>query len=313
MRDRKTFIGGTDAAAIIGVSPWRSPLDVWMEKVGMSEGTPDNWAMRAGRALEPVVRQYYRSQHPDRQVTEVTDTMIYTECETERRLGIDGEWAGATIDGAVFAPTGNRGLEIKTTSQRPDDWGDDIPMHYMAQVQWYAMVTGLKDWDVAVLFANRDYREFQVTRDDDLIAIMYDQCKKFWFDHVVAKVPPVEDASSDAKARYLKARYPQDGPALIKSVLADAAVENLRVARAALEAAKHGNEVAENDVKSIIGEAGGIDSEIGKVTWKKSRSSFTTDWESVARFDVEPPKEVVAKFTVEKPGSRRLVVPRNWK
>jgi putative phage-type endonuclease len=55
---RRTGIGGSDIAAILGLSPWRTPLDVYRDKVDGAE-QPETEAMRWGRLLEDVIAREY--------------------------------------------------------------------------------------------------------------------------------------------------------------------------------------------------------------------------------------------------------------
>jgi putative phage-type endonuclease len=184
--ERATGIGGTDISAIIGVNPWRSPVDVWAEKTGRGVPAPDNPAMRAGRLLEPVIAQMYSED------TGLTVTRGLPEIRKE------GVLIGH-LDGLVAAA--GRVWEAKT-ARTGDGWGapgtDDVPLHYAAQVQWYCGLSELPAADVAVLIGGSDFRIYHLRADAALFAEMRDAALRFWRDHVQADAPPAPRSVSDA-------------------------------------------------------------------------------------------------------------------
>lgn len=186
--ERKRGLGGTDISAILGVNPWRSPVDVFQEKTGRAAPIPDNPAMRAGRMLEPVIVQMYQ---------EDTGLQVTTNLPFIRRDGI----LIGHLDGLV--ESAGRVWEAKT-ARHSDGWGaagtDEIPLHYQAQVQWYCGLTELPAADVAVLIGGSDFRIYQVRADRVLFDELREAALRWWRDHIEADVPPPARSASDAAA-----------------------------------------------------------------------------------------------------------------
>lgn len=183
---RRAGIGGSDVAAVLGVSPWATPLDVYLSKVDPAPDA-DSPAKRRGRRLEPVVIEIY-AEETGRRVERVPEIVRGPE-----------PWMLASLDGISHAPA--RVLEIKTASPFVRGWGesggDGLPDHYAAQVLWYLAVTGLPAAEVAVLIGSDDFRVYPVARDEELIDHMVARVREFWHRHVLAGVPPPPVTAAD--------------------------------------------------------------------------------------------------------------------
>ena len=153
---RQTGIGGSDVAPILGLSPWRSPYQVWEDKTGRGEDQPESPALYWGRLLEDPIRQAYADRTG---LTVVKPDCMYSSAEHP--------FMHANLDGIA---SDGRIVEFKTSS-RDDAWGeegtDEIPEYYMTQVQHYLYVMGATRADVAVLFQGRDFRIYTVEADPD--------------------------------------------------------------------------------------------------------------------------------------------------
>jgi putative phage-type endonuclease len=184
--DRRRGIGGSDAPAILGVSKWRTPLDIYLEKRGEGEPQPESPAMRWGTALEPVVRQAYADLTGE--TVRVPGLLVHPE-----RL-----WMLAHVDGLTES---GRLVEIKT-ARMADGWGepgtDEIPDAYLIQVQHYLSVTAISVADVAVLIGGSDFRVYEVPADADLQGVIVAAEVDFW-DRVQTGRPPDPVSLADAK------------------------------------------------------------------------------------------------------------------
>ena len=124
-------IGGSDVAAIFGISPWKTPLDLWLEKSGklMPDESENMWQKEMGHLLEPVVAQMYAFRTGHRVIT---DTYLYQHALYP--------WALANIDYGMEDKDTKEvgGLECKsTTYYNADEWMDDkVPMHYEYQCRF---------------------------------------------------------------------------------------------------------------------------------------------------------------------------------
>lgn len=195
LMERTKGIGGSDAAAIAGLNPYRSAIDVWMEKTGKAEELPDNDAMRLGRDLEPYVVSRWE---------EITGK------KARRRNAIltceEHPFMMANIDRWVVGE--NAGLEIKTGSPyTSEQWADGkIPGHYEIQCHHYMAVTGAERWYLcALIFPRIECRIIE--RDEETIRALTDIEGRFWNNYVLPKEMPPPDGS-DAAGDALKEIYP---------------------------------------------------------------------------------------------------------
>lgn len=186
---RRRGVGGSDVAAILGVSKYDGPTKVYYDKLGLLPDV-DNAAMEWGRRLESAVRLKFADEHPEFHVTEGPGLVRHAE----------RPWQLATIDGlAAECPGGDplALLEVKTGRANTDEWGDEltdeVPLPYVCQVTWYLDVYGLRTGYLAVLLDGRDYREYVIEYDARLAAKLRAHCDQFWRGHVLAGAAPEPD------------------------------------------------------------------------------------------------------------------------
>lgn len=151
---RKSGIGGSEVAAICGLSKWESAYTLWLRKTGRAEDKDlsGNEAVEWGNRLEPVVIDKFEESHPELSVFRDVGTYAHKE----------RDWQRCNPDAIYKTPEGEYGiLEIKT-AQFEDDWTDGVPKYYFTQVQWYLQTLGLGEAVVAVLFHGNKYREFLI-------------------------------------------------------------------------------------------------------------------------------------------------------
>lgn len=186
---RQGGIGGSDAAAILGLSPWRTAIDVYLDKVGkpIERTSP---AMEWGQLLEPVIRNYYARREN-------------IEIETfENRIFIHPryDWMRASIDG--YIPVRRAVLEIKTGRSAEKDKWDPIPPYYYAQVQHYLEVLGLDEAHVVALIDGSEVLTRFVRRDQAFIDRLLEAEYRFWHEHVLRRMPPEAKSYDDVCALY---------------------------------------------------------------------------------------------------------------
>lgn len=193
LKERQKGIGGSDVAAILGMSPWRTPYQVWEEKTTPIDETAaedDRPALYWGRVLEAPIRQAYADK-TGRTVTKPAEAFVSSKYPF-MRANLDG----IADDGRV--------VEFKTSS-KSDGWGevgtDEIPDYYMTQVQHYLAVTGAKTADVAVLIGGNDFRIYTVEADEELQALLIERESEFWA-LVESRTPPDLTSTKDAARRY---------------------------------------------------------------------------------------------------------------
>jgi putative phage-type endonuclease len=188
LAQRRTGIGGSDVAAILGLSRWKSPLDVYLDKTGQAASTAETEPMRWGTLLEPVILAEFSRR---------TGVTVEKPRDIIRDPGFP--WMLASLDG--WAPELEAVVEVKT-ARTSDGWGDDgsgeIPAYYQTQVAHYMAVTGATIAFVPVLIGASEFRVYQVERDEVLIRDMVEAERVFWHDHVLAGVPPEPVNAADA-------------------------------------------------------------------------------------------------------------------
>lgn len=260
LEQRRGGIGGSDAPVIMGVNPWRSPMDLWLEKTGEFTEDIDNEAMYWGRTLEDIVAREFTKR---------------TGKKVRRRNAIlhhkEYPWMLANVDRLVVGE--RSGLECKTTSAFYTDDGT-CPAHYYAQVQHYMAVTGRELWYVAVLAGGQKFYLYEVPRSDIYIKELIKAEAEFW-ELVQTNAPPEMDGSK-ASSKVLNQLYPKakegeidlppDAFALVQQY--DEAAESEKMAKTKK------NEAA-NKLKAMLGDAERGSIYDRKVSWTNvSQSRF---------------------------------------
>ena len=198
---RKAGIGGSDASVVCGVSRYKSPVELWMEKTGQLPSQEAGEAAYWGNLLESLVREEF-TKRTGIQVTK--PTVIYQSQEHPFMLAnVDGLCDDNSHGPCIF--------EAKTASAyKAGEWEDSIPDEYMIQIQHYMAVTGYRGAYIAVLIGGNAFRWKFVERDEELIAMLISLEAGFW-EHVRKGTPPALDGS-DASARFLAERFPNSVP-----------------------------------------------------------------------------------------------------
>lgn len=185
---RRGSLGGSDAAAVLGVNPYASPYSVWAEKTGRLPDQPDNEAMRLGRDLEDYVAS--RWQEATGKKTRRVNAILYNRAIP---------FAHANLDRRVVGE--NAGLECKITSvlNLKEFQDGTYPDSYYAQCLHYMAVTGADRWYLAVLVMNKGLFCFTVERDEGELASLLRQEEAFW-QLVASDTPPQVDGTAATEA-----------------------------------------------------------------------------------------------------------------
>lgn len=194
---RRKGLGGSDSAAILGLDRYKSPFEVYADKVGLKSEDPDNEAMRQGRDLEDYVAKRFEEA---------------TGKKVRRRNAIlqhpEHPWMLANIDRWVVGE--NAGLECKTTSvlNKTKFSQGEFPPHNYVQCVHYMAVTGATRWYLAVLVLNQAFHVFTIERDENEIQALIQAEKTFWENHVLKKIPPAPDGT-ESTSEVIKAMFPE--------------------------------------------------------------------------------------------------------
>lgn len=192
---RRGSIGGSDAAAVVGLSTWKSAYTLWLEKTGqLVEGDKgDCDAVHFGNVLESVVAKEFCQREGKR----VKRCGLYRSREFPFLTG--------SFDRLLVGEAA--GLEIKTASSfRRKEWeAGEIPPPYLLQCQHYMLVSGLSKWYIAALIGGQSYYCWKVERNESDIAALLEAETAFW-DKVQRGIMPVIDGS-DSTTDSLRAIY----------------------------------------------------------------------------------------------------------
>lgn len=266
-------ITATDVAAICGLHPHKSAIDVWLEKTGQAPPSPDTERSKWGDILEPVVRRDYEERHDVR--VDIPGTL------TDR----ERVWMMATPDGLVHqrgAAEADRGLEIKTHTFRiahlyGDPGSDQIPLWELVQCMWGMAVTDLERWDL-VAFIDNQPTDYIVDRDDEAIGVLIEKAERFRVDCVQGGSPPAPDGS-ESYDRWLLRRWPSNPANLIDIGNDDetfSLVDRARELRASAADLEREHQEIRQKLMLKIGDAEGLTwkdakGRAQKVTWKRSK------------------------------------------
>lgn len=184
LEERKTGMGGSDIAAILGLSQFKTPFEIYQSKVGEVE-EKQNELFYWGNALEdPIAKRF----------EEETGYQVILHPETKRHPS--HHFAIANADGLIQKNGETIGiLEIKTSSAfKSKEWSlddaEEIPIEYFAQVQWYLEIFDLDMAYLAVLIGGNQYRHYPIKRDRELGESLIAKGKEFWENHVLKQIPP---------------------------------------------------------------------------------------------------------------------------
>ena len=284
---RALGIGGTDAAAILGLSPWKAPIDVYAGKVD-PDSIPelDKECLVWGNLLEPIVRERYAQKFGLEVVAPANLHAHFPRCrkwnDSDLLIG-NQDWMLGAPDGWV--PVNRHGLEIKTAARKAGEWGeegsDEIPAHYLIQTAWYMAVTDAPAWDFAVLFSGNKLERFHVQRDMDLERDMIEACRAFWFDYVQKRVePPIDE--SESYGRYLARKFSLSTGEIIKNPSPEVVEWAVKMKQADDEckAAEDRKREANNNLRALVGQAQKVITPLGSIGWVRPEEKKVTDWQA---------------------------------
>lgn len=258
---RRTGIGGSDAGAIMGVSPYKGAFSVWADKQGKLPPLEDNEAMRQGRDLEDYV---------SRRFAEASGLRVRHEYSMLR--SVEHPCMLADIDRRIIGE--RAGLECKTSRDitMARYRNGEYPMEYYCQCLHYLAVTGWDCWYLAVLVYGTDLLIYKICRDDvlDDIEALIKAEEAFWDNHMVLDVPPAPDAL-DSTAAALGSVYPyEDGTTVCADQDADEALTELAALKAQRRALDRQITERENQIKAAMGEAEVLAGTSVSATWRSS-------------------------------------------
>jgi putative phage-type endonuclease len=256
---RRTGLGGSDASIVAGLNPYKSPMELWLEKTGQIEPEEAGEAAYWGTMLEPLILDEFQKR---------------TGLEVGQELSIlqhtEYPFMLANVDGIAVCMETKKAFifEAKTANafKRPE-WEISVPDMYQLQVQHYMAVTGFHGAYVAVLIGGQNFKYYLIERDQELIDLLIQLERRFW-NYVVTKTPPPIDGS-ESSTLLLSKLYPvglQTSMSLPKE--AEELIHQFEEASEQEKQASEKKELAANKLKDLLksNETGIINGRT--VTWK---------------------------------------------
>ena len=288
---RQAGIGGSDIAAVMGVSPYKTAWQLHHEKLGLIDPAPVGAAADRGVRLEPVVAQWY------------ADT---TGRKLRQSHGIiflkSHPWAMASLDRTVV---GDPSLLCEVKTSASPRWGMwQIPPEVVAQATWQAGIYGAQAVDIACLLGGLVFKVERVDFDQQLFDSMLAAGERFMAG-LKSGTPPALDG---ADAQAFAALTPQATESWVTATPElQRVIDQYREATAEAHFASEKVDALEIILKEAIGENAGLVGDGFSVTWRQARPSEKVNWRAVAA-QLQPSAELVRIHTTEQPGSRRFVV-----
>jgi putative phage-type endonuclease len=196
-------LGGSEIAAVLGLSPWESPFSLWHRKAGHLPPTNANNEMEWGTRLEPAILRKFADTHPELWIAPDVGTFRH----------VDRPWQIANPDALATPDYAQAGLDPQTWHQPgttvveakfalyPDEWAAGPPAYYLAQLRWYLDTLGLPGGYLAVWFgSNAEYREYRIVADPDDAQLMRDRARKFLDTITAGQQPPIDSHVETARA-----------------------------------------------------------------------------------------------------------------
>ena len=194
---RGKYIGGSDAGAVVGKNPWKSAYELWAEKTGRIPPAEEKLVMRVGSYLEEFVASEF-------------ETEMKKKVRRKNRVLVNDKypWACANLDRTIVGEKAF--LECKTTQSltvKKQVNGTEFPDIYYAQCLHYLAVTGYTKCYLAVLVENREFKVFELERDEEQIDALMAVEEEFWT-HVTTDTPPAVDGT-ESTTETLSLLYPE--------------------------------------------------------------------------------------------------------
>ena len=259
---RSQYIGGSDAAAVVGLNSFSSPYSLWAEKTGKVPGFAGNLATEVGSFLEEFVAKKFE-QETGKKVRRVNQSFFNS----------DYPFAIANIDREIVGE--DAGLEIKTTDSLnlKKFKGGEYPANYYCQCVHYMAVTGKKRWYLAVLIGNKEFKWFTIERDEAEIEALMTAEADFW-KCVETDTPPAVDGTQ-ATSEALKTIYSESTEATVDLTAFTASLQQYMALKKQIKELETLAEEAANIIKAFMGESGGGECDGFRVSWKtQTRRTF---------------------------------------
>lgn len=301
---RRSGIGSSEVATILGLNPWETPYQLWRRKIGIDPDKAENFAMRAGHYLEDAVSMFYQDETGNEIIKASAGDWIirnnehpYLQVSPDRTFWLPG----------LPKSNGNKGiLECKTTQMEVD--ADNVPQHWFAQLQMQLGVAELPKGALAWLTMGRTFGYRNYDFDPDFYEYMVEEVTRFWVDNIQGKQEPLLRNVDDVLLR--NPRHEAGKVVVADREMVDTCRSLLEVKEelSALDTRKKELEevvkMAMGDAEALVAPAEATGRTLTIATWKAAKESHKFDEK---RFAAENPG-LYASYQVTLPGSRRFIL-----
>lgn len=301
LKEVRKYLGGSEAAAILGLSKYQSALSVYLRQIGEDVSVPDNEKMLWGRLLESVIAQEYARR---------TGYKVWHNNEYKHFIHPQHPWMGCLPDALTEdGPSGPGVLEIKTASEYvKHEWDDGkAPEAYIVQLMHNMAVVGVEWGALVVLIGGSDFRIVPFDRDEELIDLIIQKESEFWHNNVLKKIPPdPTGASIDVLSKLYKH---DNGTSIVLSQdEIGKAIHQYLDTKAALDALTKKNDDAKAIIQAAMGEA-------SQGIYQDKDTTYGISWSTVkgrVGFDQKALEkkypEIYKEFSYIGPGYRRFAI-----
>ena len=259
---RKQYIGGSDAASVLGMNPYKSAYALWAEKTGKIPEFEGNLATDVGAYMEDFIAKRFEQE-----------TGKKVRRENASILNDQYPWAIANYDRLVVGE--DAGVECKYTDSLnlKRYKNGDYPERFYAQCVHYLGVSGKKRWYLAVLIGNKEFKWFTIERDEDEIAALMGEEKKM-AECIQTNTPPLVDGT-ESTTKTISTIFTNSNDNNVSLYAYDTDLRQYMALGKQIEALQAQKDELANKVKAFLGESGGGESNLFRVSWTSSkRSSF---------------------------------------
>ena len=260
---RKNYIGGSDAGAVVGLNPYKSAYALWAEKTGKVPEFEGNLITEVGSYLEEFVATLFERE-----------TGKKVRRKNRMMVNEDYPWACADVDRTVVGE--NSIVEIKTTNSFPamrKFKNGEYPESWYCQMTHYLAVGGYDKAYLAVLIGCREFKIFELERDESEIAALMSEEEKFW-KLVETNTPPVADGAAST-SETISTLYPDSNDETVSLVAYENDLRQYMALTAQIKELETLKDEMANRVKAFMGESGKGETSSYKVSWTSSeRKTF---------------------------------------
>ncbi len=324
LMERRSGIGGSDIAAICSENPWKKPIDVYLDKIGMSADRETTDQMEIGTWMEPKIVDMLAKKTGNR--------MIYfaqnghqpdspdVVCQPQKMFRHkDHEFLMCHPDAFILGDGEPIGVvECKTAGIRQsafygEEDTDEMPTQYLLQMQYTMGVCAselarfLRIGHLPLILDNK-FKFYKADYSPELFKSMEKIAIDFWNDHVLKLIPPEPD-NSEQYATYLKSTFKDAGTEIVANEEIEVAMMTYAKIKEDLKALEEAMQFRKNQIKAFLGDNSVLRGQRFMMTWKADKPSFAINYKAICDH-LHVPEDVIVTFTHQKNPIRRLLGPK---